>query len=190
LLSKEGINLSDFWATGIMLYKAVTHKFPFNSKYESVLHEKILMGNYHIEFHQWENHKESCDLLNKILKPEHLRILTSEILNHKWFRKYDSKKSLTSLQNIIKSIFDYRNSPMSMQKLFIIYLSKHVTEKEFGAIKTNFVHIDYNFNGKIGIQEIEKIIRENKNESLEQAKILLKKMQSEGEISYQGIFYE
>jgi serine/threonine protein kinase len=84
---------------------------PFRGENDKELHNNIIKGN----FPSIDNISNECsDLLNKILEVDpNKRLDLDDILNHKWFKNFDDKKSVHLFTKAEKIIFgklniDYR----------------------------------------------------------------------------------
>jgi hypothetical protein len=76
--NNESTFSSDVWSIGVIWYKMIYHKFPFNDR-------KEVMGNS-IKFPNDSNFsQDSMDLLMKLFKSENERLTLNELLNSKYF---------------------------------------------------------------------------------------------------------
>ena len=84
-LKSEGYDKSvDVWAIGIVLFKLITGKYPFDGDTRQKIEEKITQNN--IDYSKYNFAPEDLDLLENILVSDPWeRFSLEEILEHEWF---------------------------------------------------------------------------------------------------------
>ena len=163
----------DVWSVGVILYKMITGKYPFNSN--SINEKEALLNNiknnkYNTKYlDESECSDEAKDLISKILEKDYNKRLSSEeCIQHPWFKKfYTQKESLLLNNKMLNSLIDFARKPL-LQKEIYFFIAKVSTEKEIKQFMDFFDIFDSENTGILTIPEIKNAFKQigiNLNES-------------------------
>lgn len=135
-LRSETSHRSDIWSAGVMMYRLLSGKFPFedrqNPLYPSIsaLWKEILMNEPRFNEYTWKNTSPECmDLIKKLLEKDVTKRLTAlEALQHPWFSNLDlhTEKNKTSIISIEEKRNTRYNMMPSLQKSVMEYICKEL----------------------------------------------------------------
>ena len=126
---------SDIWSIGIILYKALTKKYPFIGRNEDQTIYYIVENDYDKDNPLLLNYsKELQDLLKLLLmKMPNERPSAKEALNHQWFKKFNGRRLFNNFKKeemvpFINNLFNFSFS--KIHQLVIAFLVHNLPETE------------------------------------------------------------
>jgi len=96
----------DIWSIGVLMYILLSGKPPFDGKDRNSVFYKITQAYLSFKGVKWNNvSKEAIDLITKLIvhNPLH-RISLADALNHKWFKRFNTKKHKDVPLEIVNSL--------------------------------------------------------------------------------------
>jgi len=161
---------SDIWSIGVILYKALTKKYPFIGKNENETIYYIIEKDYDDKNEMLLNYSEELqDLVKKLLmKDPNKRPSAKEALNHKWFKKFDGRRIFTNFKKEeMKQFIDnlYNFSFSKIHQLVIAFLVHNLPETESSQkILKLFRYFNESGNCELSKEELRKGLKEFKPE--------------------------
>ena len=161
---------SDIWSIGVILYKALTKKYPFIGKNENETIYYIIEKDYDDKNEMLLNYSEELqDLVKKLLmKDPNKRPSAKEALNHKWFKKFDGRRIFTNFKKEeMKPFIDnlYNFSFSKIHQLVIAFLVHNLPETESSQkILKLFRYFNESGNCELSKEELRKGLKEFKPE--------------------------
>jgi len=154
-LRSETSHKSDVWSAGVMMYRLLSGKFPFedrqNPLYPSVsaLWKEILMNEPKFHEYTWNNISPECmDLIKKLLEKEVTKRLTAlEALQHPWFSntiynnyELQEKRKIRyeMMPALLKDMLQYVSS-----KMYINVTPVELSSSPNNSIRNNSEVIEY-----------------------------------------------
>ena len=154
----------DIWSCGVIMYLLLTGELPFNGITENDIKNKILRGRFCFYNRLFKNISfEAKDLIRQCFTYDpSQRISCKEALNHQFFKNEIFDNLYINLYpNIENDIKDALNSLISFSKkskffqTVITYLTHNfISKEEETKLKTVFLTIDTDFDGKISKNEL------------------------------------
>lgn len=84
--SKGCTHKQDMWSLGVIIFNALSTKFPFDHENEKKLKFKILTNDYDFEDECWNGiSNEAKDLIEQLLASVNSRLTADQALQHPWF---------------------------------------------------------------------------------------------------------
>ena len=124
---------SDIWSVGIILYKALTKKYPFIGKSDEETVHYILEGEH--DMRPLMNYSEELqDLIkNLLMKDPNKRPSAIEALNHKWFKKFNGRRLFSDFKKdemtqFLNNLYNFSYS--KILQLVIAFLVHNLPETE------------------------------------------------------------
>lgn len=124
---------SDIWSVGIILYKALTKKYPFIGKSDEETVHYILEGEH--DTRPLMNYSEELqDLIkNLLMKDPNKRPSAIEALNHKWFKKFNGRRLFSDFKKgemtqFLNNLYNFSYS--KILQLVIAFLVHNLPETE------------------------------------------------------------
>ena len=124
---------SDIWSVGIILYKALTKKYPFIGKSDEETVHYILEGEH--DMRPLMNYSEELqDLIkNLLMKDPNKRPSALEALNHKWFKKFNGRRLFSDFKKdemtqFLNNLYNFSYS--KILQLVIAFLVHNLPETE------------------------------------------------------------
>ena len=187
----------DIWSCGVIMYLLLTGELPFNGITENDIKNKILRGRFCFYNRLFKNISfEAKDLIRQcfIYDPSQ-RISCKEALNHQFFKNEIFDNLYINLYpNIENDIKDALNSLISFSKkskffqTVITYLTHNfISKEEETKLKTVFLTIDSDFDGKISKNELKATFQKYEiNISEEELREIMKRVDfdNDGYIDY------
>ena len=161
---------SDIWSIGVILYKALTKKYPFIGKNENETIYYIIEKDYDDKNEMLLNYSEELqDLVkNLLMKDPNKRPSAKEALNHKWFKKFDGRRIFTNFKKEeMKPFIDnlYNFSFSKIHQLVIAFLVHNLPETESSQkILKLFRYFNESGNCELSKEELRKGLKEFKPE--------------------------
>ena len=125
----------DIWSVGIILYMALTKRYPFIGRNDLDTIELIQNKDYNYNNKYLLNYSEEIqDLIkNLLIKDPSKRPSAKEALNHKWFKRFNGRRLFTNFNKeemipYINNIFNF--SVSKLHKLVIAFLVHNLPETE------------------------------------------------------------
>jgi calcium-dependent protein kinase len=166
VLTENYNQMCDLWSCGVILYILLSGRAPFSGKHDSVILEKVKLGQYNMNIEEFEGISSDVkDLINNLLKKSPNKRLTAEkALEHSWFKKFNIKEShkeldISKLKDSLENIKKY-NPELKLQQIVIAYLVHNIPQLE--SIKEAykiFKTYDENMDGKITKKEMIKVFK-------------------------------
>ena len=159
---------SDIWSVGIILYKALTKKYPFIGKSDDETVLSILENDYDDSL-LMNYSKELKDLIkNLLMKDPNKRPSAKEALNHIWFKKFNGRILFTDFKKEEMTIFIdnlYNFSYSKILQLVIAFLVHNLPETESSQkILKLFRYFNESGNCELTKEELKKGLKEFKTE--------------------------
>jgi len=161
---------SDIWSIGIILYRALTRKYPFIGRNEDETIFFILDKD-----HDYNNElllgysNEVQDLIKKLLmKDPKERPSAKEALNHEWFSKFNGRRLFTNFKKeemkpFIDNLLNF--SYTKIHQLVIAFLVHNLPETESSQkILKLFRYFNESGNCELSKDELKKGLKEFKDE--------------------------
>ena len=155
----------DVWSVGVILYKMITGKYPFNSNSNNdreVLLKNIKKSDYNTKnLDESECSEEVKDLISKLLvKDYNKRLSSEECIQHPWFKKFYTQKESSLLNNnMLNCLIDFAKKPL-LQKEIYFFIAKISTEKEIKQFMDFFDIFDSENTGILTIPEIKNAFKQ------------------------------
>jgi calcium-dependent protein kinase len=159
---------SDIWSVGIILYKALTKKYPFigNSDEETIHY--ILEGE-HDQGPLINYSGELQDLIkNLLMKDPNKRPSAKEALNHPWFKKFNGRRLFSDFKKdemtqFLNNLYNFSYS--KILQLVIAFLVHNLPETEsVQKILKLFRYFNESGNCELTKEELKKGLKEFKTE--------------------------
>ena len=159
---------SDIWSVGIILYKALTKKYPFIGKSDDETVLSILENDYDDSL-LMNYSDELKDLIkNLLMKDPNKRPSAREALNHIWFKKFNGRILFTDFKKEEMTIFIdnlYNFSYSKILQLVIAFLVHNLPETESSQkILKLFRYFNESGNCELTKEELKKGLKEFKTE--------------------------
>lgn len=145
----------DIWSAGVILYILLSGTPPFNGKNDDEIFSNVLKAKpaYTKEIVKQAS-VQAVDLLKKILlKDPQARLSAEEVLNHEWFRVFNSKNyelGVDVLHNIKK--FNFKSK--FEQNVYMFFANNIISKKEKDDLTETFKKLDKNNDGVITKDEL------------------------------------
>jgi len=161
VLSKSYNEKCDLWSCGVIMYILLSASPPFSGKGDSEIIENIKRGFYDIENKVWQKvSNEAKNLIKNLLEKNiGIRISAEEALNHKWFKKLNTKEKLNfvepdKIKKMLQRLTSYSPDKF-LQHISLAYLVHNFPQHE-EVLNANklFNIIDSNSNGQINEHEL------------------------------------
>ena len=159
---------SDIWSVGIILYKALTKKYPFIGLSDEETVQSILENDYnHTLLEDYSD--ELKDLIkNLLMKDPNKRPSATEALNHIWFKKFNGRRLFTDFKKEEMTIFIdnlYNFSYSKILQLVIAFLVHNLPETESSQkILKLFRYFNESGNCELTKEELKKGLKEFKTD--------------------------
>ena len=89
-----------------------------------------------------------------MLVPSEKRLSAQQVLEHPWITKFADKKEAAEVSSIMtKNLKTFRGA-QKVKKAVLTYLATQLSEKEIEPLKTLFLSIDANGDGRLSREEI------------------------------------
>ena len=168
---------SDIWSIGIILYKALTKKYPFIGRNEDQTIYYIVENDYDKDNPLLLNYsKELQDLLKLLLmKMPNERPSAKEALNHQWFKKFNGRRLFNNFKKeemvpFINNLFNFSFS--KIHQLVIAFLVHNLPETESSQkILKLYRYFNTAGNCELSKEELKKGLKEFKEEDEIEKKI-------------------
>ena len=159
---------SDIWSVGIILYKALTKKYPFIGKSDDETVLSILENDYDDSL-LMNYSDELKDLIkNLLMKDPNKRPSATEALNHIWFKKFNGRRLFTDFKKEEMTIFIdnlYNFSYSKILQLVIAFLVHNLPETESSQkILKLFRYFNESGNCELTKEELKKGLKEFKTD--------------------------
>ena len=157
---------SDMWSVGIIVYKMLTSKLPFESDDNDVqiLYNKIKNEEYNKEYlKEVECSEEAKDFIDKSLQKDiKSRLNIQEALDHPWIHKFCNKNCDSNFFNndSIKLLLDFGKKTL-LQKEIYFYIAKVSNESDIDKYKKFFNELDIHNMGSLSLEEIKEVFENN-----------------------------
>ena len=157
---------SDIWSVGIILYKALTKKYPFIGKSDEETIDYIVENDYDDKL-LMNYSDELKDLIkNLLMKDPNKRPSAKEALNHIWFKKFNGRRLFTDFKKEEMTIFInnlYNFSYSKILQLVIAFLVHNLPETESSQkILKLFRYFNESGNCELTKEELKKGLKEFK----------------------------
>jgi len=159
---------SDIWSVGIILYKALTKKYPFIGISDEETIQYILENDYDDTL-LMDYSDELKDLIkNLLMKDPNKRPSAKEALNHIWFKKFNGRRLFTDFKKeemtiFINNLYDFSYS--KILQLVIAFLVHNLPETESSQkILKLFRYFNESGNCELTKEELKKGLKEFKTE--------------------------
>ena len=149
---------------GVILYVLISGAPPFYGANDLAILESVKKGHYEFDrTHSehsflvpvWNTITPECkDLIGWMLKPEKERLTSQQVLDHPWIKKMaDQAPSAPLPPLILKNLKVFRGAE-KVKKAVLTYLATQLSEKEIEPLKTLFLSLDKNGDGRLSLEEI------------------------------------
>ena len=161
---------SDIWSIGIILYKALSRKYPFIGRNEDETISFIVDNDHDYNKELLLGYSnEVQDLIKKLLmKDPNERPSAKESLNHEWFKKFNGKRLFTNFKKeemkpFIDNLCNFSFS--KIHQLVIAFLVHNLPETESSQkILKLFRYFNETGNCELSKEELKKGLKEFKEE--------------------------
>ena len=150
---------SDVWSLGVILYMLLCGYPPFNGKDRIDTMEKVVIGKYSIDSHQWDNiTDEAKDLVKKTLTYDFKkRASAKECMKHNWLTKFKKNKDEKKYPILRINTLTVFQSMKSFHKAVIEYLiHQHSTDKNYSNLNKIFKELDVDGKGYLSYEDMKK----------------------------------
>jgi calcium-dependent protein kinase len=159
---------SDIWSIGIILYRALTRKYPFIGRNEDETISFIIDKDHDCNNELLLGHSnEIQDLIKKLLKKDpNERPSAQEALNHEWFKKFNPRRLFTNFKKeemkpFIDNLCNF--SFTKIHQLVIAFLVHNLPETESSQkILKLFRYFNESGNCELSKEELKKGLKEFK----------------------------
>ena len=161
---------SDIWSIGVILFKALTKRYPFIGKNED--HTIYLISNEQEDYDKKnplliKYSKELQNLVELLLKKKPIeRPSAKEALNHEWFKKFNGRRLFNNFQKeemipFINNLFNFSFS--KIHQLVIAFLVHNLPETESSQkILKLYRYFNTSGNCELSKEELKKGLKEFK----------------------------
>lgn len=175
----------DVWSLGVIMYAVLVGFPPFNGASDQEIQRKILKGDFHFRYTEWETiSKEAKDLIKNLLNQDPAkRLPANEVLNHAWFHIIDDVIHQPVSPAIISHLREFRSGgALRCEALRII--TQFIPNDAIRNLTVAFRTLDEDHIGYLSQEGVIRITQKGENAvgiSAEEAQILF------GELDlYQG----
>ena len=159
---------SDIWSVGIILFKALTKKYPFIGLSDEETVQSILENDYDQTLLK-DYSDELKDLIkNLLMKDPNKRPSATEALNHIWFKKFNGRRLFTDFKKEEMTTFIdnlYNFSYSKILQLVIAFLVHNLPETESSQkILKLFRYFNESGNCELTKEELKKGLKEFKTD--------------------------
>ena len=159
---------SDIWSIGIILYRALTRKYPFIGRNEDETISFIIDKDHDCNNELLLGHSnEIQDLIKKLLKKDpNERPSAKEALNHEWFKKFNPRRLFTNFKKeemkpFIDNLCNF--SFTKIHQLVIAFLVHNLPETESSQkILKLFRYFNESGNCELSKEELKEGLKEFK----------------------------
>jgi calcium-dependent protein kinase len=159
---------SDVWSLGVILYMLLCGYPPFRGRDRTDTLEKVVIGKYSLDSHDWDNiSEEAKDLVRKTLIYENSkRASAKECLKHPWLAKFRSKEQKQYAKLRINTLTIFQNMK-SFHKAVVEYLiHQHSTDINYSNLKKIFKELDHDGKGYLSYDEMKKAWKNTHNDEV------------------------
>ena len=178
----------DIWSCGVIMYRLLCGRFPFNGRSEEEITKKILFSKLNFNNKYFQNISENAkDLIRKcLIRDKDQRISVKEALKHEFFAGElninnifeDEVNTKILLNNLKKNA----RKTSKFYQIVLTYLSYNFADKEhLQRLRNIFYKIDLNMDGKLSREELKTAFKEAKIDlSKEELNNIIKCMDFDG----------
>jgi serine/threonine protein kinase len=178
----------DIWSCGVIMYRLLCGRFPFNGRSEEEITKKILFSKLNFNNKYFQNISENAkDLIRKcLIRDKDQRISVKEALKHEFFAGElninnifeDEVNTKILLNNLKKNA----RKTSKFYQIVLTYLSYNFADKEhLQRLRNIFYKIDLNMDGKLSREELYTAYKEAKIDiSKEELNKIIKFMDFDG----------
>lgn len=103
----------------------------------------------------WDSISSECkELISLMLRPAARRITASQVLQHNWLERANSKSAKGLVPPVVpqklKNFYKYQK----VQQAVLTYLATQLSEKELSSLRVCFMKLDKNGDGILSMEEI------------------------------------
>ena len=162
---------SDIWSIGVILYKSLTKKYPFDGKIDNEIINNITEKEYNKDDELLSGFSDEIhDLIYNLLKKDPKeRPSAKEALNHKWFKKFNGRRLFSyfkkeEMEPYINNLFKFSFS--KIHQLVIAFLVHNLPETDSSQkILKLFRYFNESGDCKLSKEELKKGLKEFKTEN-------------------------
>eukprot|EP00927_Polykrikos_kofoidii_P009268 TRINITY_DN13859_c0_g2_i1.p1 TRINITY_DN13859_c0_g2~~TRINITY_DN13859_c0_g2_i1.p1 ORF type:complete len:1004 (+),score=219.85 TRINITY_DN13859_c0_g2_i1:51-3062(+) len=156
----------DTWALGVMIFFLMSTQLPFYSNNEDRLFRKTVRAVVDFEDELWHNVSAECvDLASRLIVRVHRRLSLSAALEHSWFNKFVSAKTVPAFgEEVLEKLREFR-SLNKLKRAALAVGASMLTDNEVKLAREIFVALDLNGDGQVSMAEMREVLtREGKFE--------------------------
>lgn len=148
----------DIWSCGVMLYRLIANRYPFEASDEVTLRQKLMKGEFDLTSSSWSGiSNELKDLLRGMLQTDpKLRLSADQAVNHPFFTKKEAYKLTKDdiVKGALENMLGFNAKTNAKISIYSYFSSELLSKAELNIITNVFKELDKDGDGILKYREL------------------------------------